>query len=50
MDLRGALRAGASDAELARLWRDVMWAKAFSHGIDSATFSPPARPMSAIGG
>ncbi|MFG2056275.1 GTP 3',8-cyclase MoaA [Micromonospora sp. NPDC048930] len=49
-DLRGALRAGADDAELARRWRTAMWGKRAGHGIDDPTFLQPARPMSAIGG
>jgi cyclic pyranopterin phosphate synthase len=49
-DLRGALRAGADDEELARRWRAAMWGKRAGHGIDDATFLQPARPMSAIGG
>jgi GTP 3',8-cyclase len=49
-DLRGALRAGASDAELAELWRTAMWGKPAGHGIDDPAFLQPARPMSAIGG
>jgi cyclic pyranopterin phosphate synthase len=49
-DLRGPLRAGAGDGELAELWRDVMWAKPAGHGIDDPKFLQPIRPMSAIGG
>ncbi|MEU2610751.1 GTP 3',8-cyclase MoaA [Micromonospora sp. NPDC007271] len=49
-DLRGALRAGADDAELARRWRTAMWGKRAGHGIDDPAFLQPARPMSAIGG
>ncbi|WP_234995568.1 GTP 3',8-cyclase MoaA [Streptoalloteichus hindustanus] len=49
-DLRGALRAGASDEELAELWRGAMWGKAAGHGITEAGFTQPDRPMSAIGG
>ncbi|GAA3280521.1 GTP 3',8-cyclase MoaA [Dactylosporangium vinaceum] len=49
-DLRGALRAGAGDEELADLWRKAMWAKPAGHGIDDPKFLQPARPMSAIGG
>ncbi|MFE9689767.1 GTP 3',8-cyclase MoaA [Micromonospora sp. NPDC005806] len=49
-DLRGALRAGADDAELAHRWRTAMWGKRAGHGIDDPTFLQPARPMSAIGG
>ncbi|WP_229791925.1 GTP 3',8-cyclase MoaA [Micromonospora fulviviridis] len=49
-DLRGALRAGADDEELARRWRAATWGKRAGHGIDDPTFLQPARPMSAIGG
>ena len=49
-DLRGALRAGASDEEIAARWRDAMWVKRAGHGIDDPTFLQPDRPMSAIGG
>ncbi|KAA1415812.1 GTP 3',8-cyclase MoaA [Nocardioides humilatus] len=49
-DLRGALRAGASDAELAERWLVAMAGKAAGHGIDDPTFLQPDRPMSAIGG
>jgi cyclic pyranopterin phosphate synthase len=49
-DLRGALRAGGSDEELAALWARAMWGKPAGHGIDDPTFLQPARPMSAIGG
>ncbi|WP_262285053.1 GTP 3',8-cyclase MoaA [Micromonospora sp. MA102] len=49
-DLRGALRGGADDEELARRWRAAMWGKRAGHGIDDPTFLQPARPMSAIGG
>ncbi|MDO5503986.1 MAG: GTP 3',8-cyclase MoaA, partial [Actinomycetia bacterium] len=49
-DLRGALRSGASDEELAGLINGEMWVKAPGHGIGSADFTQPDRPMSAIGG
>jgi len=49
-DLRGMLRSGASDVELAERWRDAMWRKAAGHGINDPGFLQPARPMSAIGG
>ncbi|MGK5443840.1 GTP 3',8-cyclase MoaA [Micromonospora sp. URMC 105] len=49
-DLRGALRAGADDAELARRWQAAMRGKRAGHGIDDPAFLQPARPMSAIGG
>jgi GTP 3',8-cyclase len=49
-DLRGPLRAGASDAEIADLWRRAVAAKLPGHGINDPTFLQPDRPMSAIGG
>jgi GTP 3',8-cyclase len=49
-DLRGALRGGADEEEIARRWRAAMWAKRAGHGIDDPKFLQPARPMSAIGG
>jgi cyclic pyranopterin phosphate synthase len=49
-DLRGPMRAGADDEELARRWRAAMAAKLPGHGIDDPTFLQPDRPMSAIGG
>jgi cyclic pyranopterin phosphate synthase len=49
-DLRGPLRAGASDDDLAELWREAMWGKLPGHGIDDPSFLQPVRPMSAIGG
>ncbi len=49
-DLRGPLRDGASDDELAALIRGEMWRKAPSHGIGRPGFHQPDRPMSAIGG
>lgn len=49
-DLREAMRAGATDADLADRWRAAMWSKLPGHGIDDPTFLQPARPMSAIGG
>jgi len=49
-DLRGALRSGAPDAELAARWRVAMIGKRAGHGIDDPSFLQPARPMSAIGG
>ena len=50
LGLRDALRAGATDEELAGLWRGAMWAKTAGHGISSGDFTQPGRPMSAIGG
>jgi cyclic pyranopterin phosphate synthase len=49
-DLRGPMRAGADDAELARLWRLAVASKLPGHGIDDPSFLQPDRPMSAIGG
>jgi GTP 3',8-cyclase len=49
-DLRGALRGGAGDDEIADRWRVAMWNKRAGHGIDDVTFLQPSRPMSAIGG
>ncbi len=49
-DLRGLLRAGASDVDVAEAWRKAMWGKAAGHGINDPSFLQPDRPMSAIGG
>ena len=49
-DLRGALRAGASDDEIAERWVVAMLGKRAGHGIDDPLFLQPDRPMSAIGG
>jgi cyclic pyranopterin phosphate synthase len=49
-DLRSALRAGASDHEIADRWRAAMLTKRPGHGIDDVSFLQPTRPMSAIGG
>lgn len=55
VDLLGALREGASDRDIAGLWRDAMWAKPSGHGLDAGRFTTdafvqPERTMSAIGG
>ncbi|MFE3057357.1 GTP 3',8-cyclase MoaA [Nocardia sp. NPDC059239] len=49
-DIRAALRSGATDADIAGLWRGAMWNKSAGHGIDAAGFVPPERTMGAIGG
>ncbi|HXB47741.1 MAG TPA: GTP 3',8-cyclase MoaA [Streptosporangiaceae bacterium] len=49
-DLRGPLRAGASDDELVARWERCIAAKLPGHGINDTGFLQPARPMSAIGG
>ena len=49
-DLRGPLRAGASDDELEQLVRDAVWRKELKHHVGEPGFRQPARTMSAIGG
>ncbi|GAA1185950.1 GTP 3',8-cyclase MoaA [Ornithinimicrobium humiphilum] len=49
-DLRTPLRSGASDAELADLFRESIGAKLPGHGINEPGFLQPPRPMSRIGG
>jgi cyclic pyranopterin phosphate synthase len=49
-DLRGALRAGATDDELAALVEGTVARKRPGHGISEVTFSRPRRSMSQIGG
>lgn len=49
-DLRAAMRAGASDDDLAARWVSAMAGKRAGHGIDDVSFLQPDRPMSAIGG
>ncbi|GAA2118716.1 GTP 3',8-cyclase MoaA [Nocardioides bigeumensis] len=49
-DLRAALRAGATDEEIADRWVTAMAGKRAGHGIDDPSFLQPDRPMSAIGG
>ena len=49
-DLRGPMRAGADDDELAGRMLAAVRAKKAGHGIDDPTFLQPDRPMSAIGG
>jgi cyclic pyranopterin phosphate synthase len=49
-DLRGPLREGASDEELAGLIQGEMWRKKRGHGIGDPGFRQPDRPMSSIGG
>jgi len=49
-DLRGPLRSGASDSELADLWRRAVAPKLPGHGVNDPGFLQPSRPMSAIGG
>jgi cyclic pyranopterin phosphate synthase len=49
-DLRGPLRRGASDAEIAELLRAAVWRKGPGHLIGNPDFVQPSRGMSAIGG
>lgn len=49
-DLRTAMRAGATDDEIADRWVVAMAGKRAGHGIDDESFLQPDRPMSAIGG
>jgi cyclic pyranopterin phosphate synthase len=49
-DLRQALRAGATDAELAQGMASCVHGKRRGHGIGEPDFVQPTRPMSAIGG
>jgi cyclic pyranopterin phosphate synthase len=49
-DLRGPLRAGATDEELAAIITDAVAEKQAGHGINSVDFVQPDRTMSAIGG
>jgi GTP 3',8-cyclase len=49
-DLRGPLRAGASDGELEAIVRDAVWRKELKHRVGDPGFVQPARTMSAIGG
>lgn len=50
MDLRGILRSGGTDTDIARVFRENVRAKWMGHEINSAKFVPPPRPMYAIGG
>jgi len=49
-DLRGPLRAGASDDELEAIVREAVWRKELKHHVNDPGFVQPARTMSAIGG
>ena len=54
-DLRSLLRAGRTDAEIGRAWRQAMWLKPRAHGmdhagLDSEDYVQPERSMSEIGG
>jgi cyclic pyranopterin phosphate synthase len=49
--LRDAMRTGADDETLRRIWQGAMWAKPKAHGFTTDdSFATPSRTMSAIGG
>jgi GTP 3',8-cyclase len=49
-DLKGAMRTGASDDDLAGLFRSAIAKKEAGHGINDPKFVKPQRAMYAIGG
>src|SRR3954447_15499317 len=49
-ELRGPLRAGASDDELDAIVRAAVWEKELKHHVNDPGFVQPARTMSQIGG
>jgi len=49
-DLRGPLRAGATDDELEQIVRNAVWRKELKHHVNEPGFIQPERTMSAIGG
>ena len=49
-DLRGLLRSGADDGQIADAWVVAAAGKQPGHGINDPSFLQPDRPMSAIGG
>jgi cyclic pyranopterin phosphate synthase len=49
-DLRGPLRAGASDDELETIIRAAVWEKELKHHVNDEGFVQPLRTMSQIGG
>jgi cyclic pyranopterin phosphate synthase len=49
-DLRGPMRSGVSDLDLAGLFRSAVAKKEAGHGINEEGFVKPARAMYAIGG
>lgn len=50
VDLRGPLRAGAADADVAEVMRRAVLGKGPGHEVNTDHFVQPARTMSAIGG
>jgi cyclic pyranopterin phosphate synthase len=49
-DLRGPMRAGATDDDLEQIIRAAVWRKELKHRVNEPGFIQPDRPMSAIGG
>jgi len=49
-DLRGPLRAGATDDDLEQVVRAAVWRKELKHRVNEPGFVQPLRTMSAIGG
>lgn len=49
-DLRGPLRDGMADRDIAERWVIAVQGKLPGHGINDPSFLQPDRPMSAIGG
>ena len=49
-DLRGPMRAGATDDDLEQIIRAAVWRKELKHRVNEPGFIQPERPMSAIGG
>jgi cyclic pyranopterin phosphate synthase len=49
-DVRGLLRGGGTDEDLARTIRENVHSKWLGHEINSSRFVPPPRPMYSIGG
>lgn len=49
-DLRGPMRAGATDRELAAMAVGAVWRKEAGHGMDDPSWTYTGRPMSMIGG
>jgi GTP 3',8-cyclase len=49
-DLRGPMRAGASDDELIEIVRNAVWRKELKHHVNEPGYRQPERSMSQIGG
>jgi GTP 3',8-cyclase len=49
-DLRGPMRAGASDEELIEIVRNAVWRKELKHHVNEPGYRQPDRTMSQIGG